>query len=61
MRYEDQLNPLRKCMEISLENLLYDDGGAQEINPLTANSDHDQFSPNNIHTLSTDTLLELIK
>ena len=24
------------------------------INPLSPNSDQDQFSPNNIHTLSTD-------
>ena len=24
------------------------------LNPLSANSDQDQFSPNNIHTLSTD-------
>ena len=27
---------------------------SQCINPLSANSDQDQFSPNNIHTLSTD-------
>ena len=26
------------------------------INPLSPNSDQDQFSPNNIHTLSTDKL-----
>jgi len=26
------------------------------INPLSTNSDQDQFSPNNIHTLSTDSL-----
>ena len=26
------------------------------INPLNPNSDQDQFSPNNIHTLSTDKL-----
>ena len=31
------------------------------INPLSANSDQDKFSPNNIHTLSTDRLWELIK
>ena len=31
------------------------------INPLSPNSDQDQFSPNNIHTLSTDKLWELIK
>ena len=26
------------------------------VNPLSPNSDQDQFSPNNIHTLSRDTL-----
>ena len=26
------------------------------VNPLSPNSDQDQFSPNNIHTLSTDKL-----
>ena len=26
------------------------------LNPLSPNSDQDQFSPNNIHTLSTDKL-----
>ena len=31
------------------------------LNPLSANSDQDQFSPNNTHALSTDKLLELIK
>ena len=31
------------------------------INPLSPNSDQDQFSPNNIHTLSTDKLWELLK
>ena len=31
------------------------------INPLSPNSDQDQFSPNNIHTLSRDKLWELIK
>ena len=31
------------------------------LNPLSASSDQDQFSPNNIHTLSTDKLWELIK
>ena len=31
------------------------------LNPLSANSDQDQFSPNNIHTPSTDKLWELIK
>ena len=25
-----------------------------DFNPVSANSDQDQFSPNNIHTLSTD-------
>ena len=30
------------------------------INPLSSNSDQDQFSPNNIYTLSTDKLWELI-
>ena len=29
--------------------------------PLSPSSDQDQFSPNNIHTLSTDKLWELIK
>ena len=33
---------------------------SQCINPLSANSDQDQFSPNNI-TLSTDKFWELIK
>ena len=31
------------------------------FNPLSPNSDQDQFSANNIHTLSTDKLWELIK
>ena len=31
------------------------------INPLSANSDQDKFSPNNIHTLSTEKLWQLIK
>ena len=31
------------------------------FNPLSPNSDQDQFSPNNIYTLSTDKLWELIK
>ena len=31
------------------------------INPLSPDSDQDQFSPNNIHTLSRDKLWELIK
>ena len=31
------------------------------LNPLSPNSDQDQFSPNNIHTLSRDRLWELIK
>ena len=31
------------------------------VKPLSSNSDQDQFSPNNIHTLSTDKLWELIK
>ena len=31
------------------------------INSLSPNSDQDQFSPNNIHTLSTDKLWALIK
>ena len=31
------------------------------INPLSPNSDQDQFSPSNIHTLSRDKLWELIK
>ena len=30
------------------------------VNPLSPNSDQDQFSPINIHTLSTDKLGELI-
>ena len=34
---------------------------SQCINPLSANSDQDQFSPNNIHTLSTDKFWELKK
>ena len=33
----------------------------EQFNPLSANSDQDQFSPNNIHTLWTDKLWELIK
>ena len=32
-----------------------------DFNPVSANSDQDQFSPNNIHTLSTDKFWELIK
>ena len=28
----------------------------EQFNPLSAKSDQDQFSPNNIHTLSTDKL-----
>ena len=31
------------------------------FNPLSPNSDQDQFSANNIHTLSTDKLWQLIK
>ena len=31
------------------------------LNPLSPNSDKDQFSPNNIHTLSRDKLWELTK
>ena len=31
------------------------------FNPLSSNSDQDQFSANNIDTLSTDKLWELIK
>ena len=30
----------------------------ERINPLSLNSDQDQFSPNNIHTLSIDKLWE---
>ena len=32
-----------------------------KLNPLSPNSDQDQFSPNNIYTLSRDELWELIK
>ena len=32
-----------------------------DFNPVSANSDQDQFSPNNIHTLSTGKFWELTK
>ena len=32
-----------------------------DINPLRANSDQQQFSPNNIHTLSTDKVMRINK
>ena len=32
-----------------------------EVNPLSANSDHQQFSPNNIHTLSRDKVMRINK
>ena len=35
--------------------------GLFPLNPLSPNSDQDQISPNNIHTLSWDKLWELIK
>ena len=47
-----------------LEEMLQKNNNSQlheQFNPLSANSDQDQFSPNNIHTLSTDKLWELIK
>ena len=31
------------------------------VNPLSANSDHQQFSPNNIHTLSRDKVMRINK
>ena len=31
------------------------------INPLSPNSDQDQFSPNNIHTLSRDKVMRINK
>ena len=32
-----------------------------DINPLSANRDQQQFSPNNIHTLSTDKVMRINK
>ena len=32
-----------------------------KINPLSPNSDHQQFSPNNIHTLSRDKVMRITK
>ena len=51
-------------LQMCLEEMLQKNNNSQlheQFNPLSANSDQDQFSPNNIHTLSTDKLWELIK
>ena len=48
------LSKLKSCLN-DLQTL------ERGLNPLSPNSDQDQFSPNNIHTLSRDKLWELIK
>ena len=47
----------KRVKTLSKTNLI----ASRHINPLSPNSDQDQFSPNNIHTLSRNKLWELIK
>ena len=54
----DAVTPLSRLSLVvnPLNNLMF----GKMFNPLSPNSDQDQFSPNNIHTLSRDKLREII-
>ena len=67
--YLDLLEPIRspscqgEYIIIITESFRFENEDDHEIwlNPLSPNSDQNQFSPNNIHTLSRDKLCELIE
>ena len=50
------------CVVPELQSFFVGDSAQEgDFNPVSANSDQDQFSPNNIHTLSTGKFWELTK